>query len=29
LATHGFGTVTFKPLSAGIAGIFTGIKGPR
>jgi demethylmenaquinone methyltransferase / 2-methoxy-6-polyprenyl-1,4-benzoquinol methylase len=29
LAAHGFPTVTFRPLSAGIAGIFTGIKGPR
>jgi demethylmenaquinone methyltransferase/2-methoxy-6-polyprenyl-1,4-benzoquinol methylase len=29
MASHGFTAVTFKPLSAGIAGIFTGIKGPR
>ncbi|HSF34119.1 MAG TPA: ubiquinone/menaquinone biosynthesis methyltransferase [Candidatus Tectomicrobia bacterium] len=29
LATHGFTTVTFRPMSAGIVGIFTGIKGPR
>jgi demethylmenaquinone methyltransferase/2-methoxy-6-polyprenyl-1,4-benzoquinol methylase len=27
LSAHGFTTVTFKPLSAGIAGIFTGLKG--
>jgi demethylmenaquinone methyltransferase/2-methoxy-6-polyprenyl-1,4-benzoquinol methylase len=29
LSAHGFTAVTFKPLSAGIAGIFTGIKGSR
>ncbi|MBI3326395.1 MAG: ubiquinone/menaquinone biosynthesis methyltransferase [Nitrospinae bacterium] len=29
LAWHGFTEVTFMPLSAGIAGIFTGVKGPR
>jgi demethylmenaquinone methyltransferase / 2-methoxy-6-polyprenyl-1,4-benzoquinol methylase len=29
LTAHGFTAVTFKPLSAGIAGIFTGLKGPR
>jgi demethylmenaquinone methyltransferase/2-methoxy-6-polyprenyl-1,4-benzoquinol methylase len=29
LASHGFIAVSFKPLSAGIAGIFTGLKGPR
>ncbi len=28
LARHGFAEVRFRPLSAGIAGIFTGIKGP-
>jgi demethylmenaquinone methyltransferase / 2-methoxy-6-polyprenyl-1,4-benzoquinol methylase len=29
MATHGFTPVTFKPLSAGIVGIFTGIKRSR
>jgi demethylmenaquinone methyltransferase / 2-methoxy-6-polyprenyl-1,4-benzoquinol methylase len=29
LAAHGFAAVTFKALSAGIAGIFTGLKGLR
>jgi demethylmenaquinone methyltransferase/2-methoxy-6-polyprenyl-1,4-benzoquinol methylase len=29
LADQGFTAVTFKALSAGIAGIFTGLKGPR
>ena len=29
LNAHGFTAVTFKPLSAGIAGIFTGLKGSR
>jgi len=29
LAAQGFTAVTFKALSAGIAGIFTGLKGPR
>lgn len=29
LTSHGFTAVTFKPLSAGIAGIFTGLKGSR
>jgi len=29
LSAHGFTAVTFKPLSAGIAGIFTGLKGSR
>jgi demethylmenaquinone methyltransferase / 2-methoxy-6-polyprenyl-1,4-benzoquinol methylase len=29
LTAQGFITVAFKPLSAGIAGIFTGLKGPR
>jgi demethylmenaquinone methyltransferase/2-methoxy-6-polyprenyl-1,4-benzoquinol methylase len=29
LAAHGFAAIAFKPLSAGIAGIFTGLKGPR
>lgn len=29
LAAHGFGDVAFMPLSAGIAGIFTGIKHQR
>jgi ubiquinone/menaquinone biosynthesis methyltransferase len=29
MAAHGFTAVAFKPLSAGIAGIFTGLKGPR
>jgi demethylmenaquinone methyltransferase / 2-methoxy-6-polyprenyl-1,4-benzoquinol methylase len=29
LTAHDFTAVTFKPLSAGIAGIFTGLKGPR
>jgi demethylmenaquinone methyltransferase/2-methoxy-6-polyprenyl-1,4-benzoquinol methylase len=28
MTAHGFTTVTFMPLSAGIAGIFTGVKGP-
>jgi demethylmenaquinone methyltransferase/2-methoxy-6-polyprenyl-1,4-benzoquinol methylase len=28
LAAHGFTAVAFRPLSAGIAGIFTGVKGP-
>ena len=29
LTAQGFASVAFKPLSAGIAGIFTGLKGPR
>jgi demethylmenaquinone methyltransferase/2-methoxy-6-polyprenyl-1,4-benzoquinol methylase len=29
LAVQGFTAVVFTPLSAGIAGIFTGLKGPR
>jgi demethylmenaquinone methyltransferase/2-methoxy-6-polyprenyl-1,4-benzoquinol methylase len=29
LTAQGFLAVAFKPLSAGIAGIFTGLKGPR
>jgi demethylmenaquinone methyltransferase / 2-methoxy-6-polyprenyl-1,4-benzoquinol methylase len=29
LTAQGFIAVAFKPLSAGIAGIFTGLKGPR
>jgi demethylmenaquinone methyltransferase / 2-methoxy-6-polyprenyl-1,4-benzoquinol methylase len=29
LASHGFTAVTFKPLSAGIVGIFTGVKRSR
>ncbi len=29
MVTHGFIAVDFRPLSAGIAGIFTGLKGPR
>jgi len=29
MAAQGFTAVTFKALSAGIAGIFTGLKGPR
>jgi demethylmenaquinone methyltransferase / 2-methoxy-6-polyprenyl-1,4-benzoquinol methylase len=29
LAALGFTAVVFTPLSAGIAGIFTGVKGPR
>jgi demethylmenaquinone methyltransferase/2-methoxy-6-polyprenyl-1,4-benzoquinol methylase len=29
LAQHGFVEVTFVPLSAGIAGIFSGLKGPH
>jgi demethylmenaquinone methyltransferase/2-methoxy-6-polyprenyl-1,4-benzoquinol methylase len=29
MASHGFTTVLFTPLSAGIAGIFTGVKGGR
>jgi demethylmenaquinone methyltransferase/2-methoxy-6-polyprenyl-1,4-benzoquinol methylase len=29
LAGHGFTAVAFTPLSSGIAGIFTGLKGPR
>jgi demethylmenaquinone methyltransferase/2-methoxy-6-polyprenyl-1,4-benzoquinol methylase len=29
LAGQGFTAVAFTPLSAGIAGIFTGLKGPR
>ncbi len=29
LAAHGFGDVAFMPLSAGISGIFTGIKHQR
>jgi demethylmenaquinone methyltransferase/2-methoxy-6-polyprenyl-1,4-benzoquinol methylase len=28
MASHGFTAVQFVPLSAGIAGIFTGVKGP-
>lgn len=28
MTAHGFTSVTFTPLSAGIAGIFTGVKGP-
>jgi demethylmenaquinone methyltransferase / 2-methoxy-6-polyprenyl-1,4-benzoquinol methylase len=29
MALHGFAAVQFKPLSAGIAGIFTGLKAAR
>ena len=29
MAAQGFTAVTFRALSAGIAGIFTGLKGPR
>jgi len=29
LTAQGFIAVAFKPLSAGIAGIFSGVKGPR
>ena len=29
LTAQGFASVAFKPLSAGIAGIFTGLRGPR
>lgn len=29
MTDHGFREVTFTPLSGGIAGIFTGVKGPR